>query len=94
MANKEPPGKIRIRLGEMIAKRRFEQKDKITYRNINEATGISISTLSDWVNEKREQDTVLAWLCEYLKCQPGDLLIYIRDESKQEIPIDDDKPGQ
>lgn len=80
MAKKEPPGKIRIRLGEMIAKRRFERKGKITYREINEATGISISTLSDWVNERREQDTVLGWLCEYLDCQPGDLLVYERTE--------------
>lgn len=66
------------RLKILIAEKEFREKRKLTYRTISEETGISTSTLTLYMRQGVGAfDTgTLETLCNYLNCQPGDLIIY------------------
>ena len=49
---------------------------RITYKDVQEATGISAATLSRWMNKevtRFDAETIQA-LCEYFHCQVGELI--------------------
>lgn len=68
---------IRVRLNVMLAERNVKSKDLAEHIGITEA---NLSLLKQGKVKGVRFDT-LARICEYLNCQPGDLLRYERDES-------------
>jgi putative transcriptional regulator len=71
--------RIRSRLRSLIEGMEFREGRKVTYKEIHEATGISISALSEFGTNKtvRYHDGLLAALCEFFNCDVGDLLTYV-----------------
>ncbi len=67
---------IRVRLNVMLAERNVKSKDLAEHVGITEA---NLSLLKQGKVKGVRFDT-LARICEYLNCQPGDLLRYERDE--------------
>ena len=59
---------------------------RLTYKDVHEATGISVSTISYLRRDMRGRISfeTLDKLCKYLDCQPGDLLIYEPDPEEDE----------
>lgn len=68
---------IRVRLNVMLAERNVKSKDLAEHIGITEA---NLSLLKQGKVKGVRFDT-LARICEYLNCQPGDLLRYEPDES-------------
>lgn len=65
---------IRVRLDEMMARR------KMRLNELAEKVGITEANLSILKNEKAKaiRFSTLVALCEALECQPGDLLEFIK----------------
>ena len=74
---------IQIRLRELMAAKGRRERRKITYDDILEQTGISKNTLTRLANDRADRIALntIDQLCAYFDCQPGDLLIYVTDES-------------
>ena len=68
---------IRVRLNVMLAERNVKSKDLAEHVGITEA---NLSLLKQGKVKGVRFDT-LERICEYLKCQPGDLLRYESDEA-------------
>jgi putative transcriptional regulator len=68
---------IRVRLNVMLAERNVKSKDLAEHIGITEA---NLSLLKQGKVKGVRFDT-LARICEYLNCQPGDLLRYEGGES-------------
>ena len=68
---------IRVRLNVMLAERNVKSKDLAEHIGITEA---NLSLLKQGKVKGVRFDT-LERICEYLKCQPGDLLRYESDQS-------------
>ena len=68
---------IRVRLNVMLAERNVKSKDLAEHVGITEA---NLSLLKQGKVKGVRFDT-LERICEYLKCQPGDLLRYEGNES-------------
>jgi len=70
---------IQCRLKELIAIKSRQSRQKITYDDIKESTGLSKTTLVKLANDKAALASIntLAKLCWYFDCQPGDLLVYV-----------------
>ena len=68
---------IKVRLNVMLAERNVKSKDLAEHVGITEA---NLSLLKQGKVKGVRFDT-LARICEYLKCQPGDLLRYENDEA-------------
>jgi len=66
---------IRVRLNVMLAERNVKSKDLAEHVGITEA---NLSLLKQGKVKGVRFDT-LERICEYLKCQPGDLLRYESD---------------
>jgi putative transcriptional regulator len=66
------------RLKILIAEKELRENRKLTYRAISQETGISTTTLVLYMRQGVGAfDTgTLETLCNYLNCQPGDLIIY------------------
>jgi putative transcriptional regulator len=72
---------IQFRLRELMAKRSRETRRKITYDLIFAETGISKSTLAKIANNKAQFISInaLDQLCTFFGCQPGDLLLHVKE---------------
>ena len=73
---------IRIKLIQLLDEKGFKERRRITISEVAEKTGISRATLTRIANvpgNVTNTDTLDA-LCEYLECQPGDLLVYIPND--------------
>ena len=68
---------IRVRLNVMLAERNVKSKDLAEHIGITEA---NLSLLKQGKVKGVRFDT-LERICEYLKCQPGDLLRYESDDA-------------
>lgn len=68
---------IRVRLNVMLAERNVKSKDLAEHIGITEA---NLSLLKQGKVKGVRFDT-LGRICEYLNCQPGDLLRYEGDKS-------------
>ncbi|MBI5930205.1 MAG: helix-turn-helix transcriptional regulator [Chloroflexi bacterium] len=67
---------LKNRLFQLINEKENRLGHKITYADISAATGIGMSVLSRWVNNKVERfdaSTVIR-LCQYFECDLSDLL--------------------
>ena len=66
---------IEINLDVMMAKR------KISLKELSERVGITEANLSILKNIKAKaiRFSTLEALCEVLECQPGDLMVYVRE---------------
>lgn len=66
---------IEINLDVMMAKR------KISLKELSERVGITEANLSVLKNNKAKaiRFSTLEALCEVLECQPGDLMVYVRE---------------
>ena len=66
---------IEINLDVMMAKR------KISLKDLSERVGITEANLSILKNNKAKaiRFSTLEALCEVLECQPGDLMVYVRE---------------
>ena len=66
---------IIINLDVMMAKR------KISLKELSERVGITEANLSILKNNKAKaiRFSTLEALCEVLECQPGDLMVYVRE---------------
>lgn len=72
-------GTIRNRFKIALAEKETREGRRYTYLEIQAATGIATSTLTDWARGRTKYfsaDT-LAGLCAFLDCLPGDLLEYV-----------------
>jgi len=70
---------IRVRLNVMLAERNVKSKDLAEYVGITEA---NLSLLKQGKVKGVRFDT-LERICQFLKCQPGDLLRYEEDAADQ-----------
>jgi len=63
---------IRIRLDEMMAKR------KVSLNELSGRVGITLSNLSILKNQKAKaiRLSTLEAICKALECQPGDIIVY------------------
>lgn len=72
---------IRFRLAELISDKAFNERRIITFAEIAEATGIHRATLSKMANQPGAKigSEIIDRLCGYFDCQPGDLMVFIKD---------------
>lgn len=70
---------IRVRLGVMLAERNVKSKDLAEYVGITEA---NLSLLKQG-KVKGVRFETLERICRFLKCQPGDLIVF-EDDSRAE----------
>ncbi|HUD50509.1 helix-turn-helix transcriptional regulator [Parvibaculum sp.] len=70
---------IRVRLGVMLAERNVKSKDLAEYVGITEA---NLSLLKQG-KVKGVRFETLERICRFLKCQPGDLIVF-DDDSRAE----------
>ena len=72
---------IRFRLAELISDKAFNERRIITFAEIAEATGIHRATLSKMANQPGAKigSEIIEKLCRYFDCQPGDLMVFIKD---------------
>ncbi len=72
---------IRSRFKLLLAEKELDERRRIPYREIREATGISESAISKLATNttQRYDADILAALCGYFQCGVGDLLEYIPD---------------
>jgi putative transcriptional regulator len=68
---------IKVRLNVMLAERKVKSKELAEHIGITE---VNLSLLKQGKVKGVRFDT-LARICEYLKCQPGDLLRYESDDA-------------
>ena len=70
---------IRFKLKEMIAEKEFQQKKRITIKEIAESTSINRMTLSKILNHPGHSTTTenVDRLCVYFECKVEDLMIHI-----------------
>ena len=82
---KKQVGEIRNRFKVLLLQKAAAEGERISLGQVALATGINISTLSAWLNNRvtRYDADKLAALCDFFRCKPGELLEYIPpDESK------------
>jgi putative transcriptional regulator len=71
---------IVVKLDVMLAERKVKSKDLAEHIGITEA---NLSLLKQGKVKGIRFDTLLA-ICEYLQCQPGDILRYVPDASPRD----------
>lgn len=73
---------IRFKLAELLAEKSFNERRRIEWREVAEATGIHRSTLSRMVNTPGYNGTTqsLDALCKYFGCDLGDVAVYLPDD--------------
>lgn len=79
MKNAISTNMIYCKLKQLIAEKEFREKRKITYKVIQEETGLSSTTIAKLLSYKgvqRIDGSTLDRLCEFFGCQVGDILIY------------------
>jgi len=75
---------IRFRLAELIADKAFRERRVISMTEISAATGIHRATLSKMANQPGANigTDIIDRLCEYFRCQAGDLLMYVPNSDR------------
>lgn len=66
----------------LLAEKEIDEGRNYSYREIERITGISKTTIGQWINNKarRFDAKTIEAFCRFFDCQPGDLLIYIPKE--------------
>ena len=82
---------IIVKLDVMLAKR------KMSLTELSEAVGLTLANLSVLKTGKARavRFSTLDAICKALDCQPGDILVYVKDPEKVEnaIVVEDDVPS-
>ncbi|MBN2149518.1 MAG: helix-turn-helix domain-containing protein [Anaerolineales bacterium] len=70
------------RLKILIAEKELRENRKLPYRVIAQEIGVSTSTITQYVTQKvtRFDVPTLEAFCMYFECQPGDLLIWDKND--------------
>lgn len=70
---------IHFRLKSLIEEKEFVTGQRITYRDIADASGVSTNTLTQMANQRMQQIGIVTIdkLCRYFTCTPGELMVYI-----------------
>lgn len=73
---------VQFRLKEIMAKHERLTGQKVTYRALRDATGISTNTLQRMGKNQQKMVglSVIDRLCEFFDCEPGDLIVRIPDD--------------
>jgi len=68
---------IKILLRIVHAQKETREGKRIPYRVVSGATGVNISVISDWMNNKVSliRKDVLETFCRYYEVKPGDILV-------------------
>ena len=74
---------IRFRLTELIADKAFKERRVVPLTEVAEATDIHRATLSKMANQPGANigTDVIDKLCRYFGCQPGELLVYVDENT-------------
>ena len=82
-------GQINLQVNERIKERELREGRRLTIAEVARDTGISPATLAALINNRADRISlsVLARLCEYFQCTPGDLLHYDADP----LALDEDE---
>jgi len=73
---------IQLRFATLLNEKRERDHLRWSLPDIHRHTGLSTSTLRRWYrgNSAMLASTTLITLCEFLKCDIGDLVVYVEDE--------------
>ena len=73
---------MQCRLRELMGARGRLLRRRITYEDIQAATGVNKNTLTRLANDRAGMVgmSVIDRLCSYFDCQPGDLFVYVPDD--------------
>jgi DNA-binding Xre family transcriptional regulator len=65
------------RFSVLLAEKELKEGRKYTYREIEQITGVNKNTIGLWVKGKvqRFDSQTIESLCNFLGCQPGELLV-------------------
>ncbi len=68
---------IQFRLKELIAERQRAKREKVSYRQLSEATKLSTNTITRIANNDAQMIGLktIDRLCEFFDCTPGDLIV-------------------
>ena len=74
---------IRFRLSELIAEKAFKERRALSLTEVADQSGVHRATLSKMANQPGANigTDIIDKLCKYFACQPGDLLMYVEDET-------------
>ncbi|MCL4300580.1 MAG: helix-turn-helix domain-containing protein [Anaerolineae bacterium] len=75
---------IKFRLKELIAEKERREGVKITYRDLKEATGINLNTVTAMANNRMKHVglNTIERLTDFFNCAVGDLIIKEADHSR------------
>ena len=79
---------IIVQLDVMLAKRKVKSKALAEYVGITE---VNMSLLKQG-KVKGVRFETLEKICAYLDCQPGDLLVYVPDDTGMDVPGNGERP--
>jgi DNA-binding Xre family transcriptional regulator len=88
MSHKELPHlplKVQNRFAELLAKKERVEERSISRRMVVAETGISLSSVQNWAtnNLTRFDAHQIAMFCNYLQCEPGDLIVLAEDKPEE-----------
>jgi len=74
---------IQCRLRELMAIKGRGERRRVTYDDLFVGTGIAKSTLTRLASGRAGMVSmsVMARLCDYFNCQPGDLFVYVSESA-------------
>ena len=84
---------IYCKIKTLIANKELAEKRKITYKVIQDETGLSSTTIAKLLNFRgiqRIDGSTLDKLCEFFHCEVGDILMYLPNEVTEMF---DDRTG-
>ncbi|GIK36585.1 MAG: hypothetical protein BroJett011_04180 [Chloroflexota bacterium] len=75
---------VQFRLKELMARKERLGGERVTYRDISEATGISPNTLTLLANNRMKHIglTTIGRLLDFFDCDPGDLIVRIKENDR------------
>ena len=83
--------KVQNRFAELLAKKERIEERRISRRIVAEETGISLSSVQNWASNSltRFDSHQIAVFCDYLQCEPGDLIVLAREdvEGQMKTPL-------
>ena len=72
---------IQCRLRELIAIKSRQERRRITYEDIQAASGVNKNSIAKLTNDRSAMVGIptIDRLCAYFQCQPGDIFVYVPD---------------
>lgn len=80
--------KVQNRLDELLAIKARKEGRRISRRDLERETGISLTSIQNWANNRVQQfhSNQIATFCEYFGCGIEDLLILVPDDAGELAP--------